>query len=71
MDASAAAAPASNATGTDYHASYTASYAMGSAIVDGNQARWEGGDAAQAIRMPPKQYGALSDVGYDARTNGA
>ena len=59
----AASAPAANTTGPDFHSNCTAGFAVFSALVDGNPG------AVGTVAMPPKQFGALSDVGYYSRTN--
>ena len=63
LGAGAGSAPAANTTGPDYHSNCTAGFAVGSAIVDGNPG------AVGTVARPPKQFGALSDVGYYSRTN--
>jgi hypothetical protein len=60
--AAAAPAAAANTTGPDYHANCTAGFAAGSAN-DGSPG------AVGSVAQPPKQFGALSDVGYYSRTN--
>jgi hypothetical protein len=59
MAAPAAAEP----QGTDYHANCTGAFASGSAVFD------DAPGAVAPIARPPKQFGALSDVGYYSRTN--